>query len=122
MKKTITLLFVLFSTFLFSQTFNGTVGAIPDDGTTTDFTLSVFGLSPAVLNATNGLVSINLDITHPYNSDLNVSLIAPDGTLINLFSGIGGDGDNFTNTVLNQSVTNSIASGVSPFSGTYKPQ
>ena len=122
MKKTITLFFVLFSTFLFSQTFNGTVGAIPDDGSTIDFTLTVSGLSPAVLNSSNGLVSINLDITHPYNSDLNVSLIAPDGTLINLFSGIGGDGDNFTNTVLSQSATNSIASGVSPFSGTYRPQ
>ena len=122
MKKITFLYFVFFSTLIYSQTFNGITGAIPDDGSTTDYVLTVAGLSSTTLNVAKGLIKVKLNITHTYDSDLNVALISPDGTLINLFSGIGGDGDNFTNTNLYQTAINSINDGTAPFSGFYRPQ
>jgi subtilisin-like proprotein convertase family protein len=48
-------------------------------------------------------------------------LIAPDGTKITLFSGVGGTGSNFVNTIFDDSALNPIASGTAPFTGTFKP-
>lgn len=116
--------FLLFiSSFLVkSQTYTGTGGFVPDDQLNHDFIINVSGLSPSTLDATNGLIQVCLDITHTYNADLNVHLISPDGIEINLFSGIGGGDDNFTNTCLNQSAPSSINTASSPFTGTFKPQ
>ena len=123
MKQKFTLFFfLLFITLTNSQTFSGTVGTVSDDGQPNDFTATVSGLSSNQLNASLGLIQVCLDISHTYDSDLNVYLIAPDGTTINLFSGIGGGDDNFSNTCLNQSATNSINTAVAPFTGTFKPQ
>lgn len=123
MKQKFTLFFfLLFITLTNSQTFSGTVGTVSDDGQPNDFTATVSGLSSNQLNASLGLIQVCLDISHTYDSDLNVYLMAPDGTTINLFSGIGGGDDNFTNTCLNQSATNSINTAVAPFTGTFKPQ
>ncbi|MBC7607310.1 MAG: CotH kinase family protein [Burkholderiales bacterium] len=123
MKPKLLFLFLLFATAVtHSQTFSGTVGIITDDGQANDFTLAASGLSSNQLNASLGLVQVCLNITHSYDSDLNVFLIAPDGTSINLFAGIGGSDDNFSDTCLNQSAANSINTGVAPFTGTFKPQ
>ncbi|MEI6854083.1 MAG: CotH kinase family protein, partial [Bacteroidota bacterium] len=62
-----------------------------------------------------------LSITHTYDSDLNVKLVAPDQTEILLFGGIGGGDDNFTNTCLVGSATNNITSGTAPFTGSFGP-
>ena len=113
------LLFICFN--IYSQTFTGTGGAISDDGMNNDFSINVSGLTPTALTGTHGLVSVCLNITHTYDSDLNIDLIAPDGTDIMLLSYVGGSGDNFTNTCFNQTTTVSIVSGSAPFSGTYKP-
>jgi subtilisin-like proprotein convertase family protein len=122
MKKTITLFTLLIGGFLNAQTYTGATGNITDDGQVNDFNLSVTGLSPTVLNASHGLVQVCLDITHTYDSDLNVHLVAPDGTEINLFSGIGGGDDDFTNTCLSQSASTTINTATAPFTGTFKPQ
>ncbi len=106
----------------FSQTFTGTTGNITDNQQYNYFYSTVTGISPSQLNAAHGLVTICLNISHTYDSDLEVHLISPDGTNINLFSGIGGGDDNFTNTCLNQSATQLINSGSAPFTGTFKPQ
>jgi len=105
-----------------AQTYTGTGGTIPDNGSTPiDFPVTVSGLSPATLNATHGLVSVCINITHSWVSDLQISLIAPDGTQVMLINGIGGDGDNFTNTCLYQAASMSVAGGQAPFTGTWKP-
>ncbi|MFY8214508.1 MAG: CotH kinase family protein [Flavobacterium sp.] len=114
-----TLLFV--SIFGFAQTFSGTAGLISDNGQANDFTANVTGLANP-LTPGYGLKQVCMRINHSYDSDLVVQLIAPDGTLVNLFSGVGGAGDNFTNTCLNQSATISINAGSPPFNGTFKPQ
>jgi subtilisin-like proprotein convertase family protein len=123
MKQKITLLLSLLClTFLQAQTYSGATGIINDNGQNIDFTATVSGLTSNQLNASLGVVQVCLKITHTYDSDLNVFLIAPDGTTINLFSGIGGGNDNFTNTCLNQSASISINSGSAPFTGSFNPQ
>ena len=62
-----------------------------------------------------------MNITHTYLSDLTVNLIAPDGTTTELFSGIGGGGDDMQGTCLDQNAATTIASGSAPFIGTYQP-
>lgn len=121
MKKTLLLSCILFNIALWSQTFTGTTGDITDDAQLNDYTAEVSGL-PEVLDGNLGLVKVCLDITHTWNSDLNVHLISPDGTEINLFSALGGDSDNFTNTCLMQDAENSINTAWGPFEGTFRPQ
>ncbi|RYY25806.1 MAG: T9SS type A sorting domain-containing protein [Chitinophagaceae bacterium] len=107
---------------LYSQTFAGPGGTIPDDGVTAvDFPVNIAGVTPAAMNATHGVVSVCINVTHTWVSDLTVSLIAPDGTQVLLAGGVGGSDNNFTNTCFNQGATSSIASGAAPFTGTWKP-
>jgi subtilisin-like proprotein convertase family protein len=121
MKRTLLLLCILLTTQLSAQTFNGSGGSISDDNQPNYFTINVSGLSPSLLNASHGLVSVCLSITHTYDSDLNVKLVAPDQTEILLFGGIGGGDDNFTNTCLVGSASNNITSGAAPFTGSFGP-
>ena len=66
-------------------------------------------------------VNVHLNISHTYDSDLTVSLKSPNNTSVTLFSGVGGSGDNFTNTILDDQASTSITAGSPPFTGTYKP-
>jgi subtilisin-like proprotein convertase family protein len=123
MKKIFTLCyFLLFINSVVAQTFSGTTGAISDDGQPNEFLINVASLSTSTLNSTLGLTQVCFDITHTYDSDLNIFLVAPDGTSINLVSGIGGSDDDFTNTCLNQSAPTLINAGRAPFTGIFKPQ
>lgn len=104
----------------FTQTFSGSGGAIPDNGPAVDFPLVVSGLPNSIDTLVFGLEKICLDITHTYDADLTLWLIAPDGTQITLASGVGGGGDNFTGTCFNGNASQSINQGNAPFSGSYK--
>ena len=121
MKITYFFILLFVSIFGYAQTFSGSTGLISDNGQANDFTANVTGLANP-LTPGYGLKQVCMRINHSYDSDLVVQLIAPDGTLVNLFSGVGGDGDNFTNTCLNQSASLSINEGSPPFNGTFKPQ
>ncbi|MCX6270773.1 MAG: CotH kinase family protein [Bacteroidetes bacterium] len=104
-----------------AQIFPGSTGTIPDDGTTVYFTCPVSGLAPAELDTSHGLLSVCVDISHTYDSDLDVQLIAPDGTIVVLFSGIGGGGHNFTSTCLTDTANDPVSQGSSPFTGVFRP-
>lgn len=121
MKVLTTLALLLFTTALVAQTFNGTGGAITDDGQNNDFIINVSGLSQPTIDANHGLLQVCLDITHTYDADLEVDLIAPDGTIIGLFSRIGGGDDNFTGTCLEEGAPTPIAMGSAPFTGSFEP-
>jgi subtilisin-like proprotein convertase family protein len=121
MKKTVLFLLCIYSSLAFAQTFSGTTGTISDDGTINNYTTTVSGIS-APLTTNYGLVQVCLDITHTWDSDLKVSLIAPNGTSINLFTGIGGADDDFTGTCLRQDGSAPINTVWAPFTGTFKPQ
>jgi subtilisin-like proprotein convertase family protein len=61
-------------------------------------------------------------ITHTYDGDLTIALIAPDGRSVTLVSHAGGNGDNFANTVFADNAASRIGpTDSAPFTGTYKP-
>lgn len=112
---------LLFTANLFAQTFTAPGGIIPDDGTIIAYDLPVSGLQPTI-NAVNfGLVNVCFSLVHTWNADLAVSLRAPDGTTIPLFSNIGGDTDGFVNCCLSGNVSESIYAGTYPYTGTFRP-
>jgi subtilisin-like proprotein convertase family protein len=68
-------------------------------------------------------LTVSLSIASTSDAGLTAELVAPNGTTIPLFSGVGGSsGQNFDNTVFSDSATTSIASGTAPFTGTYLPE
>ncbi len=105
-----------------AQTFVGSGGAIPDfPGGQQCFNLNVSGLA-GNLYSNYGLVSVTLNITHPYDGDLEIVLISPNGIQTILSSNNGGSGDNYTNTVFNMGAGTSITAGAAPFTGSYIPE
>lgn len=122
--KHILLFFFVFSscTLLYAQTFTATGDTIPDDGTATYFDLNVSGLVPSIIDTNFGLEGICLTINHTYDSDLDIFLIAPDSTVIEISTGNGGNGQNYAGTCFTDTVNNLISTGAAPFTGVYKPE
>ncbi|RLB94870.1 MAG: hypothetical protein DRH50_05770, partial [Deltaproteobacteria bacterium] len=83
----------------------------------TNFTQDVSGLSGTITD-----VDVKLNITHPNVEDLDVYLKSPTGTEIELFTDIGGSGDNFTNTILDAGASINIADASAPFTGRFLPE
>ncbi len=67
-------------------------------------------------------VNVKVNLTHSYVADIDMKLIAPDGTEVILAQDLGGSGDNYTNTVFDDAAAVSITTGTAPFTGTYRPQ
>jgi Zn-dependent metalloprotease/subtilisin-like proprotein convertase family protein len=87
----------------------------PNPGVTSS--LAISGSSNA-----NALIAIKIDsLTHTYDADLRIELIAPNGSVITLASGVGGAGDNFIRTRFTTTGT-AITNGTAPFTGNYTPQ
>lgn len=116
----IILLLVFSNLIAHAQTFNGAGGPILDANTVT-FNINVTSLNANSLDSLYGIEQICLNATHTYDADLTVELQSPDGTIITLFSSIGGGDDNFSNTCLNSNAPSSIITQNAPFTGTFKP-
>ncbi|MFN0018760.1 MAG: VWA domain-containing protein [Pirellulaceae bacterium] len=67
-------------------------------------------------------LDVQLNITHTFDSDLDVFLVAPGGQRIELFTDVGSGGDNFNGTILDAEATTVITSGTAPFAGVYRPE
>lgn len=67
------------------------------------------------------LDAVMMDITHTFDGDLDIFLIAPDGTSLEMTTDNGGSGDNYTMTVFEDG-NPSIAGGAAPFTGTFQPE
>ena len=103
MKKILIIVLFFTSHLLVSQTYTGSSGVI-NDMSINDFPLLISGLSPAIIDTgTFGLETICLSLTHANDSDLEISIVAPDGTIRILASGLGGGGNNYTSTCFNNS-------------------
>ncbi|MGL5889044.1 MAG: CotH kinase family protein [Bacteroidia bacterium] len=115
------LITVFFSFLLKAQTFTASGDSIYDYATTT-YTTTVTGLSPSTID-TNffGLETVCIDLRHTWDADLEIYIVAPDGTRAMLTAGQGGSDDNYTNTCFNISAATSIAQGSAPFTGTFQP-
>lgn len=80
-------------------------------------TLVVSGISGNVAD-----VNVTLGIQHTYDADLVVTLISPQGTRVRLFGSVGGDGQNFMETIFDDEAATDIRAGQAPFIGAYRPQ
>lgn len=67
-------------------------------------------------------LNVELGISHTRDQDLVVHLISPAGDVIELTSGNGGDGDNYTGTLFDDEASASIAEGAAPFDGPARPE
>jgi subtilisin-like proprotein convertase family protein len=90
--------------------------AIPDNEFVTgaNHALTVSGVTGSIQS-----ISVNFTILHPWDSDLDINLVAPNGNILNLVGARGGSGDNFTNTTISSTSTTSLATGAAPFTGTF---
>lgn len=61
-------------------------------------------------------------LTHSKTGDIEFSIKSPTGTEVVLASRRGGTGDNYINTVFNDSAANSISTGAAPFTGSFRPE
>jgi subtilisin-like proprotein convertase family protein len=104
-----------------AQSYTGPGGIITDDGAINDFTLTIDDLPSEMLNADYGLVSVCLNISHSWISDLDIRLITPSGENIMLTSGQGGDTDYYYNTCFTNDASTHILNGVPPYNGNFLP-
>jgi hypothetical protein len=65
-------------------------------------------------------VDINVDITHPDEHDLSIS-VSHGGKTVVLASAIGS-GANYTGTIFNDEASTSITAAAAPFAGSFRPQ
>src|SRR6185436_1670587 len=122
MQKLLLTLLAAIPSFAFSQSFTYTGNLpIPDNATEVCVPVSVSGL-PGVINSVFGLSGMCFDITHTYDSDLQIRLKSPNGNSIFLANAVGGSDDNFTNTCIAENGANGfLVNGAAPFTGIYIP-
>ncbi|HBO45269.1 MAG TPA: hypothetical protein DD670_15340, partial [Planctomycetaceae bacterium] len=89
--------------------------AITDLKTTTS-TLQVTGAAGVITD-----LNLSFDLSHTYTSDLTITLISPSGTRVLLCDSIGGSGDHFRNTTLDDEAAASVDRAAAPFTGTFRP-
>ena len=77
-------------------------------------------ISGSGVNITDLSLRIN-DLRHTYVGDLQISLIAPNGTETLLVDRVGNNGDDFMGTRLNDDASIVIVDGTAPFTGNFKP-
>ena len=73
-------------------------------------------------SVTIGDLNVTLDISHTRDKDLDVFLVGPDGTRVQLMTDVGGNGNNFQGTLLDDEAASSITLGSAPFTGSYQPE
>ncbi len=104
-----------------SQTFIGSGGAVPDNAPGVWFPVTVSGLPQNAINASFGVESVCIDISHTYDADLSIYLVAPDQSFIELSINHGGSGHNYTSTCFSDLSALAVQNGSAPFTGTYQP-
>ena len=114
-----------------SASYTGPAVTIPDENTAgVNVPLTVSGVTGQIedlnfrIDGTTCNSATTVGINHTFVSDLSATVRSPLGTARNLFQFVGGGGDNFCQTVLDDQATNSIQSVTSanaPFTGTFRP-
>jgi subtilisin-like proprotein convertase family protein len=105
-----------------AQSYTGGGMSIPDHGAAINIPLNISGLDSAQINANYGLERVCININHMADQDLAIYLMSPDGTSVELTSGIGGSGDNYSNTCFDMSASTLITLGTPPFTGSFVPR
>jgi gliding motility-associated-like protein len=104
-------------------TFTNTNDFVLNDGSVTpvNSNIIVSGITPQTAGVLP-IVSVNMNITHPYDGDITVWLRCPNGSTIDLTSDNGGAGANYTNTTFVPTGSPSVTTGTAPFTGNFTPE
>ncbi len=116
-------IFTLYQSFIYGQTFDGQGGLpFPPSGTTgqTSSIANVSGVG--ILGGCKIIENVTIDLNHTWTGDIALFLIAPDGTWLELSSGNGAAGDNYKITVFTDNASTNIVSGAPPYNGDFKPE
>ena len=85
--------------------------------------IAVNSISPATLaDPLTQVASVCINIETNWNDDLDISLEAPSGQVLELSTGNGGGSDNYTNTCFTPAAATPITSGTGPFTGDFQPE
>lgn len=66
-------------------------------------------------------INVVLTVTHTFDQDLWIYLIAPNEDIVRLVFGCGQSGDNYVNTRLDDEASMAICAGTPPFTGSFRP-
>ena len=107
---------------------NGTLDSSTANPASTDVPVKIPGrgtfsstLSASSLPGLITDITVTLNITYGWDSDVTATLISPTGTSVQLFSGVGGTSANFTNTTLDDQAADPISLATAPFTGVFLP-
>lgn len=78
--------------------------------------------STLTVNSHTSITDLNVllnNLTHTWDGDLRISLIAPNATAVVLSENRGSNGDNFINTVFDDEASLAIRFSAAPFTGSY---
>ncbi len=67
-------------------------------------------------------LTVQVDIRHTWNGDLDIALISPQGTRVQLARRRGGRDDDFNETVFDDAADTPIAAGQAPFASAFRPE
>jgi subtilisin-like proprotein convertase family protein len=87
------------------------------DLTTIRSSIEVIGFDSVLVD-----VNVTMDVEHTFAADLDVYLISPAGTRVELFTDVGGRGNDFAGTVIDDEAASSIIGGDPPFAGSFRPE
>lgn len=65
---------------------------------------------------------VEINLLHTFVGDIGILLIGPGGQVLELSTGNGGGGDNYTNTIFSDMAGPFITSGAPPFTGSFRPE
>ncbi|NNK59151.1 MAG: T9SS type A sorting domain-containing protein, partial [Flavobacteriaceae bacterium] len=87
-------------------------------------TLPCFDATATASGVPEGYVidNVTINITHTWDSDLDIYIISPGGTEIELSTDNGSLGDNYTDTEFRADAATSITDGSPPFTGSFMPE
>ncbi len=103
------------------QTFSSTGSvAIIDVDTSWSNPINVTNINQPI--SASLISSVCLSLVHTYDADLDIYLVAPNGSTMELSTDNGTNGDNYTQTCFSPTATNSITTGTAPFTGSFRPE
>lgn len=100
----------------------GSTGPVDDASCPVDNPFVYTEATTGTIGTDTAIDKVTLNIDHTWNGDLEIKLLAPDGTTsLDLSIGNGGASDNYTDTVF-QDGGGDITAATGPFTGTFEPQ
>ncbi len=99
-----------------------TGGPIPDAVSGSELGTASFTFTVSAGGSNISDVDVRFSAEHTFAGDLSAELTSPNGTALPLFSDIGGSGNNFQDTILDDEASAPISAGSTPLNGRFQPE